>query len=353
MKILMILTRPFYWLRGGLQFLGPLLNAFLLLACCHGFFHWIFPPLASHFLGRSPEVFETVPTFLGGLYVLVIALVIAAFVMANPERRRAFLRPILSLLTGDPTHPAGLPLFRYVVLGGLPFVLAFSFSTGEQPEAQPVSKLKVLPKGPTDDLWKGVPAQRYTMFSKSSRLVAVKEAYARVAKKGERVAVQVQFRMPKEGPRRGKELCELWWLDRIESEPMPGVLGGLQRASKQPMEGWQSSVAPIASETKVVVLRKGARLSPKYYEPNVEWARDGEQISVQFSGALKAPDSTDRFLALRLQTGSQKVLLRSAWSKCSWVGMAENAKSSWWLIFVFFLIELVFMTLASSGGTEI
>lgn len=352
MKPLMVVTRPFYWLRGGLQFLGPLLNAFLLLGLCHAFFHWIFPSLASRILGRNPEVFETVPSFLGGLYVSVIVLVVAAFVMANPERRRAFLRPILSLLTGDPTHPAGLPLFRYVVLGGLPFVLAFSLTVGDQPEAQPVSKMKMLPKGPDDERWGAVPAQRYSMFSKSSRLVSVKEAYVRVTKKGEQVAVQVQFRMPEERAAKEKRVCELWWFDRLESEPMPGVLGGVGKASRQPMEGWQG-VAPVTSSTTVTVLRKGPSLSPKYSEPELQWVSDGKLVRVQFSGALKAPEAAPRYLALRLQMGSQKVLLRSAWSKCSWEGRVEAPKSSWWLIFVFFLIELVFMTLASSGGTEI
>lgn len=352
MRPFLFVARFFYWLRGAFQFLGPLLNAFLLLGICHGFFHWIFPELASRFLGRNPETFETVPNFLGLLYVSVIALVIAAFVMANPERRRAFMRPILSLLTGDPTHPAGLPLFRYVVLGGLPFVLAFSFSMGETLESQPVSKLKRLPQGPSDAAWSALPARRYSLFSKSSRLVPVKEAYARVAKQGESVAVQVQFQLPEDHGENAKTTCELWWLDRIESEPMPGVLGAIRKSSKQPMEGWQG-VSTISSETAVTVLRKGERLSPKYSEPQAEWHREGRQVTVQFSGVLKRPDALPRFLAMRLQTGSQKALLRSAWSKCSWEGMAENAKSYWWLIFVFFIVELVFMTLASSGGTEI
>ncbi|MDF1665121.1 MAG: hypothetical protein P1V97_25390, partial [Planctomycetota bacterium] len=227
-----------------------------------------------------------------------------------------------------------------------------SVSVGEQPEAQGVSRVKILPTGPQDERWASVPAHRYAMFSKSSRLVSVKEAYVRVAKKGEQVAVQVQFQVPEGRAKREKNVCELWWLDRLEAEPMPGVLGGILKASKQPMEGWQG-VAPISSETSVTVLRRGPRLSPKYSQPEFQWDRDGDQILVQFYGALKAPNTTSRFLALRLQTGSQKVLLRSAWSKCSWEGIAENAKSSWWLIFVFFLVELVFMTLASSGGTEI
>jgi hypothetical protein len=352
MKAVMTFARAFLAIRGAFQFLGPMLNALLLLFGLHIFLWLAFPNLAAQFLGDEGESFSTIPLFMTALYTATVALVIAAFVVSNLERRRAFMRPLLALLTGDPTHPAGLPLFRVVVLGALPFVIVGSIPDWEGPLEQRWLEMETVPKGPLDAVWEKAPAQRVIMFREGSRLSSVPAAYVRAAQSGPNVAVWVQYALPV-GASAGKdELCELWWLNRNEPIAMPRLPSQDFISLGHGFERWSlsGSTAQIVSST---VFMKNQGVSAADSQPTGSCVVDGRILTYQFNGTFK--DASDQlfFLGLTVKTGPDNLFLRTAWSKYTDRKMAKGAKSRWWLVLVIFLVELMFMTMASSGGTEI
>jgi hypothetical protein len=348
-----LLSRPFLWLRGSFQFLGPLLNALLLLASLHIFFHCFFPGLASLWLGGEGEVFSTIPLFIGFLYSATIAIVMAAFVIANAERRRAFMRPILALLTGDPTHPAGLPLFRVVVLGALPFVLVAAFPRINSPATLEQTELPSLPTNARDGAWKSVAVKRLELFREHSRLSPVTGAYVRVAKQGNNCAVLVQYAASSVEERALKdERCTLWWLRDEAQKPLPELPSSHFQGLGHALERWQTEAGVAAIHSSTVTF-EGGRLSAFSTVPMSACVLQDGVLSYQFSGRWRAEAEGPIFLAMSLLLGQERLFLRSSWSRCVMKPAPESAKSHWWFVFLIFLGELFFMTLASSGGTEI
>lgn len=219
-------VRALRTVRNGAQGLGPLLGTLVLWLALLLFFRWAFPWLSAQRWRGQGEVFAVFPSFLSWLYSAVVAVVAVAYINCNCERRRAFKRPLEALFRGDPTHPVGLPLVRFVILFSLPIVLVQCSSTPAVKHRLQVVKSARMPKGPDDEIWAQAPISAVSLFRRDSATSPARHgrAFLRAVRQGRDLAVLVDY--VDEGGREQDSLpgfCQLWWHTLQKQGPNAGV----------------------------------------------------------------------------------------------------------------------------------